>query len=154
MQVQQSFLVLCLCSSSWVTSIRRPLSPVRSVALLENRIQSIRLCPGFKATWWDTETLRHGDTDPAYVTHDNWPLSCPHKTTSTGRLLQIARLHRTQTSRSLRSGRLPCSARTGRTQRPAAGSAPRGTTGSGCSACRRRLAGSSRLGGNLFSRRQ
>lgn len=50
MQVQQSSLVLCFCSSSWVTSIRRPLSPVRSFPLLENRIQSIRLWPGFRAT--------------------------------------------------------------------------------------------------------
>lgn len=52
MQVQQSSLVLCFCSSSWVTSIRRPLRPVRSFPLLEKRIQSIRLWPGFKATWW------------------------------------------------------------------------------------------------------
>lgn len=51
MQVQQSSLVLCFCSSSWVTSIKRPLSPVRSFPLLAKRIQSMRLWPGFKATY-------------------------------------------------------------------------------------------------------
>lgn len=51
MQVQQSSLLLCFLSSSWLTSIRRPRSPVRSFPLLENRIQSMRLWPGFRATY-------------------------------------------------------------------------------------------------------
>lgn len=50
-QVQQSSLLLCFFSSSGLTSIRRPLSPVKSFPLFANRIQSIRLCPGFNTTF-------------------------------------------------------------------------------------------------------
>lgn len=49
--IQQSSFLLCLASSSSVTSISLPFKPVRSFPLLVNRIQSMRLLPGFKGTW-------------------------------------------------------------------------------------------------------
>ena len=196
MQVQQSFLVLCFWSSSLVTSIRRPLSPVRSLPLLANRTQSMRLWPGFKATWsgkgrvtlglfssGDVWTLR---TTVKHHLHPSWGyrimLECHFHFTITAEYFMIP----TQTNnprfslelcisyRSISvSGRfckaaklgvvricqhavvmvvvVPCSSRTGRRLRPAAGSSAQGRTGSGCSTCWKRSGDSPSVGETLFN---
>ena len=50
MHIQQSSFLLCFLSSSSVTSINLPFSPVRSFPLLVSRIQSMRLLPCFRGT--------------------------------------------------------------------------------------------------------